>query len=964
MNRTTEFRKDNEGSVLMTVLITFMFLSVLVAIVLSTVSVNLKMRYIDRRTKDEFYYAEKALNDIYTGIGQDCSDYVGKEYNDVLNRYRDGATHTYVDQEKAYGMFVQGFVNRFRSNYQASALEGKFNSFIVNDTVLKSSGGDTSRALASIDLTKSSILYYKSAERNPSDSIPSSELPTVGDKVRCIVIKNVSVQSNPDANENIGYVSKITTDIVIDVPWIDFFNVNQSGFDFALSVNQGLYVEDGARVNVNGNLFAGTNSFGHIDSSVNDSSEYGGINIAGGSLIVENADYVISGGDINLIQRDDTTQMSKLEVKPTSKLSNQIWFENLECKHIGANDDSYDGGARLYNVEISGNVFASGDLQVDGNSADVTIHGSYYGYNSGSEELSMKGNGTILYTKESKYKTDEYNAMNSTKVSGDKENMASLSSSVIVNGRNNIVRFADLKTLMVMGNAFINHESGKNKGIVVQEGKINLGELPENVALKASQQIIYMPAEFLETSNPLRCGTGEADPFRVDSSIVTSEWFGKKYIDETNSHKIIKMKNNNTNTVYAYCYLNFKNETVPVTVEKEDHTTEIVNMSCKDAYVYELIQGKAAEGEPEPTAATLKKRISDSIKAYNSQVIVEETTDSRIYASSSIVEYGGGGLRYVTDPNMNSFDILNDYSINLYKRYRLMDTYLDTLKNEPLASNSVKSTVISPDDFEKDAHEMPFARYFWLTGVRDALNPSNDSCLCYDLDGVKLVIIRTSGELDLASVVDQNGNRVFDGRKNAIVLADGALCVGSGKTVSINGFLAATNKITVKDNATLNVNYDSGVINRRISAELEVLRKTGGFRDGTGSSDYEPLTEDILGISAGSNPHGNTSDNLVSKQLLINYLLRTDADAYGSGIGSNVYKLRARGDVLKKPSKAGITRTNIETKTTSDEKWNSNYITFYRMYQFDGKDAKEMSSAVNTDYTSYIYYDNWKKGQE
>ena len=90
MRRTNSFEKlnkiskDNKGSVMITVLVAFLFVAVLASIILATVTVNFKMRSIDRRTKDEFYYAEKALNDLYNGIGQECSEIMGETYNDVF----------------------------------------------------------------------------------------------------------------------------------------------------------------------------------------------------------------------------------------------------------------------------------------------------------------------------------------------------------------------------------------------------------------------------------------------------------------------------------------------------------------------------------------------------------------------------------------------------------------------------------------------------------------------------------------------------------------------------------------------------------------------------------------------------------------------------------------------------------------------------------------------------------------
>ena len=69
-NRIQDLSKDNKGSTIVMVLVAFFFVSVLVAIIMATVVANFRMRTIDRKTKDEFYYAEKALNDVYAGLGE------------------------------------------------------------------------------------------------------------------------------------------------------------------------------------------------------------------------------------------------------------------------------------------------------------------------------------------------------------------------------------------------------------------------------------------------------------------------------------------------------------------------------------------------------------------------------------------------------------------------------------------------------------------------------------------------------------------------------------------------------------------------------------------------------------------------------------------------------------------------------------------------------------------------------
>lgn len=1022
-NKISASKNDNKGSVLVTVLVAFLFISVLVAIVLSTVSVNVKMRFIDSKTKDEFYYAEEALNDIYTGVGQDCSNIITKRYNIILNQYKDGTNHTYLDQNKAYESFVDGFVTTFRNNYTVSGLETKFNNFIVKDPKLKDPTATVeSRAMAKLDSPVCVIKYYKDIERE--NEIADSDLSNRAKDVRTIVIKNVSVISNPAADENIGYVSKITTDIVINIPWIDFFNLNKSGFDFALTANGGVYVENNANLVVDGNMFAGTDNFAGINSNtlprttarydeypiyrkLNDSSKYGGININGGTVNIKNADYVISGGDINLMRESaDSVTKSSLTIEPNSKLSNQIWFENLECKNIGVGDP-LKSGIPLYEVNITGNTFAAGDLQVDGNFAKVKLSGSYYGYNNGSDSLSIEPvSGTKLYTKEAKYKTDNYNKADEA------ESISARSSSVIVNGRDDTVTFDNMKTMMIMGSAYINHESnatyddatGTTEGIIVDpSGNIKTGELPENVALKGSQIVLYVPAEFIEDTNPMRYAGGQTDPFQdvIDQSITTKDWFGKKYINNTKPYKIIKMKNTYKHPekeamTYAYCYLNFKDEEVDVPLESGGS----VRMSCKDAYVYELIQGKNNGTEPEPTAETLKKRLLQTLSVYNSKVILKKDPDFKLYSSSSVV------ANVVSDPSANpdldtieyvlntdyssNATLLNMYSTNLYKRYRLMDTYLETLKNESLSSTDVQNSTIERYDVLKDGHEMPFARFFWLKGLDNAV--SIGKCESYDLDGDKLVLIRTSSrnpwdEINLIGLRDQNNELVFNGNKqNVIVLADGPIRVGGKRngavsnsdtnsgTVEINGFLATTSTITVNSGSTLKVTYDSGVINRRISKELDILRKVGGFHDGTGDS-YE-LMEDIpeFGYSKGDTlSGGNPGDNDISRKLLSYYLLRTDVKTF-----AGKYDLKHRtknGDIIGIPASIGLTKEVLEglenTNPGADKidttlpRGSTNYylIPFYRMYRFDGKTVEDISNKVNTEYTSYMYFDNWKKGQ-
>ena len=167
MRRTNSFEKlnkiskDNKGSVMITVLVAFLFVAVLASIILATVTVNFKMRSIDRRTKDEFYYAEKALNDLYNGIGQECSEIMGETYNDVLSKYKKSDDSTFKDEEEAYKSFKKAFVTAFYKDI-ASKQADKFSAYVVKDTSKKGSSDKASRAIVK---NYGTIKYYNNSSR-------------------------------------------------------------------------------------------------------------------------------------------------------------------------------------------------------------------------------------------------------------------------------------------------------------------------------------------------------------------------------------------------------------------------------------------------------------------------------------------------------------------------------------------------------------------------------------------------------------------------------------------------------------------------------------------------------------------------------------------------------------------------------------------------------------------------------
>ena len=902
MRRTNSFEKlnkiskDNKGSVMITVLVAFLFVAVLASIILATVTVNFKMRSIDRRTKDEFYYAEKALNDLYNGIGQECSEIMGETYNDVLSKYKKSDDSTYMDEEEAYKSFKKAFVTAFYKDIALNQAD-KFSAYVVKDTSKKGSSDKASRAIVK---KYGTIKYYNNSSRSESYTI-SSESDVSIEKVGLIVIEGVKVQSNPDANENVGYISEINTDIVVEVPRVSFFTTNNRAYDYAILANDGIELESNAIVKANGNVYGGTLPFTEIADNVSSykkAADYGGITLNDNSKFeINDAAYVVSGGDITLNGGEFSINQNN------TMLNNQIWFENIEVNKPSV-------------IKVNGDLFAADDLQINSGAdgaTTVNIKGSYYGYNDGARQMTGEAGTKKLTTKKAIITSrNDYE-----KASADNDNISSRSSSIVINAKQANVDMSDLKTLLLCGNAFINHMS-KDKiepgsdiksnrkaedppkteylNLIINAGKISDASVPESVALKMTQDIILMPTQFLKDPNPRICESGSSDPFQADAVSIPSDWFGLSYIDPAKPYTYVKLDADNSAMIYAYCYLNFKDD------------------ESKTAYVKAVIDG--ADTGAQPTAYDIKTEMLDRMEAYKDKLTIKVgNASTRLYANGAVLNYEGNNLT-VTDPSSyTDSNAFTSYSANLYKRYRMLDTYLDSMADVPLSATDTKN--IHKQDLEDDADKLPAGRFFWLWGLENAasgagtIKAADATKAQEELKefGSNFVYIKSSSEVDLASeLTGTNPHKAF-------VIVDGDAKVSSDLT--IQGFLVCTGKLTIKDGKKLSVTYDSTLLNKRIEKELKKLIDNGGFHDETA-------------------PGSNTQ----MKNLLIYYLLNEGRSFYGGG---GTYKLPAKVDEL----------TNTKMKDHPD----------YREYKFIEGTTSNSSLDLNTDYINFVYFENWKKGQ-
>ena len=78
---------NNKGSALVTVLIAGFFAAIIVTILLFVTVRNYKQRAIEYQSKQNFYQAEKALDELKTILIEDCSNSCNDSYSKVLDDY-------------------------------------------------------------------------------------------------------------------------------------------------------------------------------------------------------------------------------------------------------------------------------------------------------------------------------------------------------------------------------------------------------------------------------------------------------------------------------------------------------------------------------------------------------------------------------------------------------------------------------------------------------------------------------------------------------------------------------------------------------------------------------------------------------------------------------------------------------------------------------------------------------------
>lgn len=791
-------KRDNKGSTLITVIVAIAFVTILTSIILGTTLVNLRMKGIDRKVKDDFYYAEKGLNDVYTGVGQIAAEYAGDEYNSVFKEIG----RTYLTGETAGAKFKEQFLVRIHDKYSTSPnLINDLNKYITDRPAL---GGEHSVTVTGVGAVK-----YKEKDGNPADSYDA--VKTVG-----VVIQNVTIC----ATDKYDQQSVITSDIVIDCPTVDFLGTNAEITDYSIIGCQGVYFTDGY-TDVTGNLYGGVHDAGNSeDAKIYPTPTpvaapvYGGINVYSSNVDLK-SNYIVSKGDINIAGNKPSLTVGASDA--TFGIPN-MWFDSLRTIK-----DSTEPSLKL-----NANLFALNDLELNADKSTVELSGDYYGYNNKTAGPSLD---------------PEKHSIGFSSDRGDSD-----SSSILINGKGCSLDMSKVHSLVLMGKAYIDFTS---KGTVA-EGSAKEAPSAESLALQTNQQLYIVPTDFLKIPNPAtsaNIGEGFKKSFTKTRKEL-DDWFGYKYVktdktwgdteivDDIFTEYTVNMNvGGGTETVH-YAYLNFNDKVwiKNASNEYEEAPAGTVvgsggSVSSMAAFFGEIMNSTGdTDTELQPSAHRLREKVKKSITNANhfnlQKCVVNNTGSEVIYANNAVVDYES----YTVRDNTDGMERFVGYPQNLFNRYQLLCVYLDGMEKKALGDSitleSAQTNKIKADWRKSTASSpvvSPMDRFVLINGT--------DNANAKYISGKSIGITSADRLLEGSSsygacVVDSSCTITAGSTFNGVALVNGNITVEAG--AKVNGLLMATGTITVKGGSSGNktmIKADKGLIQSRVEKEISLIEK-------------------------------------------------------------------------------------------------------------------------------------------
>lgn len=487
-------KQKNQGNSFIMVVATVSFLAVLVAAILVAVALCYRLKAYDINARDNFYYLEQAMDEIYAGVGGDSMQLLNKAYDETLEVmvYYDTATKSYVtmDNEQANKIMKETYMTlvkkdtRYNNSANVKARLEEFLSYPYDDSTTDGQEG--------VQLSVGNVL------KNTDDV-------TVCNLVlkREAKYSTVNARSRKDSEANgktVGaadtFIQSITTDLVIGKPEFDvnFNNISSDLSDlygFSMISDMGIEITGkegksalGNKVNITGNVYAASDFYNKSYNedpgdlkTVNDvgttveteqiqkvtsytddelqncnglttKSMYSGLYVDGATVVMA-SDRIIVPGTIAALNCADITISN---IANSSVDYADIWVDGIVLDGYALKQNTEGTRLKGASLNMKARAYVYDDLEVNANSSSVLLNGQYYGYNYASTDNRTYTNASIQKGMR-KFTKDTVDGI--TDGQGIEGQAHYNSSAIILNGENTTLDFSLVDALYVAGQSYI-----------------------------------------------------------------------------------------------------------------------------------------------------------------------------------------------------------------------------------------------------------------------------------------------------------------------------------------------------------------------------------------------------------------------------------------------------------------------------------------------------------------------------
>lgn len=457
---------NNRGSSFIVMIVSMSFLAILAASILTAVGYSYKLKFYNLNSKNNFYYVEQAMDEVYAGLGNVAVQYLQKAYQETIEVlvYYDPDLRAYVTRkdEDANAIMKKTFLKYMEEceEFSNAVPTGMTNTSFLKETI-------------------------KACITNPGITVDLSQTQ------RAVVNGNVVIQNvtlKRTASYKVGgggdeqYVQSITTDIVLGEPGynVSFANTNDSFsslYDYSLIADSGIeFTNPVSTVNVSGDVYGGNdfynksyNTYSGADTDISsyktgdpnyanldgltEASMYSGVYIDGAKVALQSNNIVVPG-TVGVFNSGSLVVSAK---KDGEVVPSNLWADSIV---LGGYTTALGGAT----ANINANAYIYDDLEVNADMSALKIQGKYYGYN----YSQTPENRVFIDNAKSNYPDDSmhYN-----------------SSAIILNGQETNLDFEFLDALYIAGQSYVELSKVTTKA----ETEITSGSDKETVTTKTYQ---------------------------------------------------------------------------------------------------------------------------------------------------------------------------------------------------------------------------------------------------------------------------------------------------------------------------------------------------------------------------------------------------------------------------------------------------------------------------------------------